>query len=186
MRYFRRVHEGLDVAPVLADLAAAPALWDVYRERTVLSDGYMHGTSDIWLRYFPRERLQTAADFLGEGRCEFYDAWWRLPSVHAVAYSLMSMCSGVELGTCLISRIPPGGEVKPHRDGACWTARYYDRKFYVILQANDLCLNVTEDEEVVMKPGEIWAFDNLALHAVYNRGTTDRLNLIITLRSGEA
>ena len=37
-----------------------------------------------------------------------------------------------------------------------------------------------------MRPGEIWAFDNTVTHAVYNRGDTDRINLIITLRSGDA
>jgi hypothetical protein len=184
MRYFQRVHEGLDVAPMLADLAANPAVWDEFTERTRSPDGYMHGTSDVWLRYFSRDKLRTAADYLGEGRCDFYPAWYLLPSLHDVAYNLMGMCRGVELGTCLISRIPPGGEVKPHRDGACWTARFYQRKFYVILQANPLCLNVTEDEEVVMRAGEIWAFDNLHTHAVYNRGDTERINLIITLRSG--
>lgn len=186
MKYFQRVHEGLDVSPILAELEASPALWDEFTERTRSPDGYMHGTSDIWLRYFPRSTLKGPADYLGEGRCEFYPAWYHLPSIHPIAYSLMGMCNGVELGTSLISRMPPGSTVKPHNDGAAWSARYYNRKFYVILQANPLCINVSEDEEVVMQPGEIWAFDNTVTHAVYNRGGTERLNLIITLRSGDA
>jgi hypothetical protein len=186
MQYFRKVHEGLDVAPMLADLAAAPGVWDEFTERTRSPDGYMHGTSDIWLRYFPRETLKGPADYLGEGRCVFYPGWYVLPSIHRVAYSLMGLCNGVELGTCLISRMPPGSTVKPHNDAPAWSAQFYQRKFYVILQANPLCLNVTEDEEVVMHPGEIWEFNNLVTHAVYNRGDTERINLIVTLRSGDA
>jgi hypothetical protein len=37
-----------------------------------------------------------------------------------------------------------------------------------------------------MHPGEIWEFNNLVTHAVYNRGDTERINLIVTLRSGDA
>jgi hypothetical protein len=186
MRYFQRVHEGLDTAPMLADLAAAPEVWDEYTERTRSPDATMYGTSDCWLRFFPRRTLRTAADYMGEGRCEFYPAWWKLPSIHPIAYSLMGMCNGVELGTCLISRMPPGSMVKPHNDGAGWSARYYNRKFYCILSGNDEVLNVTEDEATVLPVGSITEFNNLVTHAVYNRGDTERINLIITLRSGDA
>lgn len=171
---------------MLAEIAAHPEIWDVYRERTAAPDATMHGTSDAWLRFFPRETLLTPEDYLGPGHCAFYPAWHLLPSIHDVAYGLMGMCRGVELGTCLLSRMPPGSTVKPHRDGACWTARHFNKKFYVILQSNPHVLNVTEDEQCVLEPGTITEFDNLALHSVVNNGATERLNLIITLRSGDA
>lgn len=185
MKYFARVHEGLPVAPILAEMEASSELWGQQAARTG-EQGPMAGTSDIWLRYFPRETLKEPADYLREGRCEFYPAWHALPSIQPVAMALMGMSNGVELGGCLISRIPPGGEVATHTDGAAWSARYYNRKFYCILAANPECLNVTLDEQVVMQPGEIWAFDNLVPHSVHNRGTTDRINLIISLRSADA
>lgn len=186
MRYFARVHEGLDVSPTLAELDACPEEWNRFSKRTEHQDGPMAGTGDIWLRYFPQETLTEPAAYLREGRCEFYPAWHKMPSIAPVALSLMGMCGGVELGGCLISRIPAGGEVKTHTDAVAWTARYYNRKFYIPLRANDACLNVTLDEQVVMRPGEIWAFDNLVPHSVHNRGATERTNLIITLRSADA
>lgn len=186
LRYFRRVTSGVNVAPILADLAANPDLWDEFTERTAAPHGAMAGTSDIWVRYFPRETLRTAADYLGEGRCEFYRAWHALPSIQSVAFGLMQMCRGVELGVGLITRIPPGGEVKPHADGAAWSARYYNRKFYLVLAGNDACENVTLDERIVILPGDTVEFDNLVPHSVHNRGTTERITLIFTLRSADA
>jgi hypothetical protein len=185
LKYFQRVHEGLDVSALLAELDAHPLLWDEHKERT-RDGGYMPGTSDIWLRYFCQSTLREPADYLGEGRCVFYPAWRALPSIHPIAFSLMSMCNGVELGVGLISRIPPGGEVKTHNDAPAWSARFYDRKFYIPLRANEDCLNITLDEQVVMRPGEVWEFNNLVPHSVHNRGTTERINLILTLRSAGA
>ena len=186
MRHFRRVHDGLDVGPILAELDAAPDLWNQFGERTASPDGPMAGTGDIWLRYFPRASLTGPEAYLREGRCEFYPAWRRLPSIHPVVFSLMGMCKGVELGGCLISRIPPGGEVKPHVDGAAWSARYYDAKYYVPLRSNARAINACCDEEVNMRPSEIWTFNNLEPHAVYNLGQTDRVTLIVSMRSAGA
>jgi len=186
MKYFARVHEGLDVSPIMAQLNAAPELWDQYRERTERDDGPMQGTSDIWLRYFPRETLTGPESYLGEGHCAFYDAWHALSAVHPIAFNLMATFRGVELGTCLISRIPAGGEIKTHTDGAAWTARYYNRKFYVPLQTNVRCINTTLDEEVVFREGEIWEFDNLVPHSITNAGNVERINLVITLRDAAA
>lgn len=186
MKYFQQVHAGLDVSGIAAELDAQPGLWDAHKERTVNTDGPMVGTSDIWLRYFPKETLTEPAAYLREGRCVFYPGWHALPALQPVVFSLMTMCKGVELGGCLISRIPPGGEVKTHTDEAAWSARYYNRKFYVPIKANARCVNVTVDEEIVFRVGEIWSFDNLAPHSVENGGTTERITLIVSLRSADA
>lgn len=182
MQHLIRVHAGLDVTPILAQLDAQPDLWNANAARLGAA-GPMAGTGDIWLRYFPPATLTEPAAFLREGRCEFYPAWHALPAIAPIAYSLMGMCSGVELGGCLISRIPPGGEIKEHVDGAAWSARYYNRKFYVPLRANEQCINTCGDEQAVFRVGEVWEFDNLVRHAVYNRGETVRETLIITLRA---
>ena len=51
---FPTLHAGLDVAPILAELDAAPELWDADTDRTE-RDGSPHAdSSDIWLRWFPR------------------------------------------------------------------------------------------------------------------------------------
>jgi hypothetical protein len=181
MQYFRKVHEGLDVAPMLAEIDAQSGIWDRHKERT--AGGPMAGTSDCWLRYWRKDLMRSPSDYLCDhGRMEFYPEWHKLPALHGVAYTLMSLCRGIELGTCLLSRIPPGGTVGMHNDGAAWSARYFRRKFYCILRANPECENVTLDESVVMPPGSIFEFDNLVDHAVFNRGTTERINLIVTLR----
>jgi hypothetical protein len=186
MKHFTLVHAGLDVAPILAELEAHPALWNEHSERTADNAGPMAGTGDIWIRYFPHASLREPADYLRENRPVFYPAWQALPSIQPVVHSLMAMCCGVELGGILISRIPAGGEIKPHVDGAAWSARYYNRKFYVPLKANARCVNTCGEDEVVFRVGEIWEFDNLVTHSVLNHGTTERVTLIVTLRSADA
>jgi aspartyl/asparaginyl beta-hydroxylase (cupin superfamily) len=85
------------------------------------------------------------------------------------------------LGGVLITRLPPGGMIAPHHDRGGWHAEYLNCKVYVPLWGDD-CLNTCEGEELVMKPGEAWTFDNLKVHSVHNRSTTDRAVLIICMR----
>ena len=53
MRNFQLIHAGLDVAPILAELDAAPELWDADTDRTERAGSPHADSSDIWLRWFP-------------------------------------------------------------------------------------------------------------------------------------
>ena len=181
MRHFRRVTEGVDVSPMLAELEAAPDLWNEHRERT--GEGSPHaGADDIWLRFFPRERLLTQDDYRAEGRCVFYPAWERLPSLHRLAFDLMHALRCTEMGGVLITRIPPGGRVLPHDDRGSWHAEFFGVKCYLPLASNARCVNVCLDEEVQMRAGEVWSFNNLDTHSVENNGATDRITVILCYR----
>lgn len=176
MRHFNRVHEGLDVAPILAELDAAGDLWNAHRERKDAEGSPHAAMDDIWLRWLPDGA--SAGD-----RVAFYPAWRRLPALHGVVWSLMAMARGVELGGLLITRIPAGGVILPHSDAGGWHADLFDTKFYVVLRGGARCVNVFPDGEVNMRPGEIWQFNNRVLHSVENHDAGERISLIVSVRT---
>jgi hypothetical protein len=182
MRYFQKVHEGLDVAPMLAELEAAPDLWDKYPERRTAPDSPHQEMVDVWCRTRARDDLADPDAFRKPFLPVFYDAWRRLPSIQPVVWALMQMSRGTHLGQILITRIPPGCQVHPHVDRG-WSVDYWDRKFYVVLAGNERCRNSCLDEEIVMPAGSIFNFENRLMHGVRNDGETDRVSLIVTLRA---
>jgi len=180
--HFRLIHAGLDVAPILTELEAAPDLWDENRDRTTRAETAHAASSDIWLRYFPRDTLHSDADFQREGRCVFYPAWHRLPALHRVLWALVSTLQATEVGGALITRLPPGGRILPHADSA-WHARWFNRKVYIPLKSNPWCINRCEDEVLSFRAGEIWEFNNLVEHEVRNDGPDERITVILCFHS---
>jgi mannose-6-phosphate isomerase-like protein (cupin superfamily) len=184
MRNFRLLHAGLDVAPILAELDAAPE-WGQYDERRE-REGTAHGdlTADLWIRYFARDTLNEPADYNRPGQCVFYPVWDRLPSIHRLVWGLMTSQRAVEIGGILCTRLPPGGRIERHADDA-WHAHRYNRKCYVVLEANARCIVECDGDEQVFRQGEIFEFDNTRPHAMTNDGNDMRTILIICLRCEE-
>ncbi len=183
MKYFTRLMDGLDVAPILAELDAAPDLWNQYRERKDAAESPHAVMDDVWVRYFPREQLQVPQDFVRENRCVFYPAWTRLPSLHHHVFALMAALHATELGGLLITRIPSAGRILPHDDRGSWHAEFFNTKIYIPLRSNARCVNRCLDEEVNMRVGEVWTFNNLVEHEVENGGRTDRITAILCIRT---
>jgi mannose-6-phosphate isomerase-like protein (cupin superfamily) len=185
MRNFRLLHTGLDVAPILAELDAVPE-WGQYAERKE-RDGTAHGAleADLWIRYFPRETLREPEDYNRPGQCVFYPVWDKLPSMHRLVWGLVASQRAVEIGGILCTRLPSGGRIKRHSDADAWHAQRYNRKCYVVLQANSRCIVECDGEEQVFRDGEIFEFDNTRPHSMTNEGNDMRTTLIICLRVEE-
>jgi len=181
MRNFELIASGLDVAPMLMELDAAPELWDADADRTKRANSPHAQSSDIWLRYFPRADLQSDSDFDRANRCEFYPAWRRLPSLHRMVWALMSTLQASELGGCLLTRLAPGAAILPHADDS-WHAHHFNRKVYGVLRSNPWCINRCEDEAVSFRAGELWSFVNTVNHSVQNGGETERIAVILCFR----
>jgi hypothetical protein len=183
VRRFVKVAEGLDVAPALRELDAHPALWDARPARKTAPGSPHEAMSDIWLRYRDPAALVGPVDYLAPHESVFYPAWHDLPAVQAIVDDLVDRLRPQRLGGILITRLPPGGRIHPHHDRGGWHAEFYDLKLYTILEGNPDCLNICEQETVVMKPGETWSFDNLRVHSVENRGVSRRTTLITCMRA---
>jgi Aspartyl/Asparaginyl beta-hydroxylase len=190
MRHFELIATGVDVSGVLAELEAAPHLWNAHRRRKD-ADGTPHaGMDDIWVRYNDCTHAQATDDWTGFNDAHvpvWYPAWDALPNLKPIVFGLMARVEGEMIGGVLITRIPPGGRIDPHTD-AGWHVEYYD-KFYLSLQsapgAKFGCDHDGVIEELDPKPGEIWLFDNRKMHWVQNDSTEDRVTLIVCIRTAK-
>jgi hypothetical protein len=175
--HFRRMDSEIAVAPILAELADHPELWDAQPLRTTFPGTPFGETSDIWVRYGKDPETWSGPHF-----AEFWPAWDALPSLHPIVFDIMHAVNATTLGGILITKVPAGKRVEPHNDRGHWHPDFYLCKAYVIIQSNDQCVNMFEDESVVMRAGEAWLFDNRVLHGVENHGDTDRIALVQCMR----
>ena len=182
MRYFEKITR-YNVEELDEQLTAQPELWDTYTIRTASPHLPFHGTGDIWIRHRAKAEIDADLRKLGEPHfAEWWPAWHKLPALKPLVFDLMRRECATALGAIFITRIPPGGMVKPHHDRGGWHAEFFPRKIYVTIRTNDRVVNRVEDEAVIMKRGDAWWFNNLPIHSVENGGDTERWTLIVCMR----
>jgi hypothetical protein len=181
MQHFTRLPFLFGVGDALAQLNQRPDLWDEIPLRT--AEGSPHaGTHDIWVRFRDIKECTHPAHFDEPHFPVFYPAWWLLPAIHPIVYALMAQLKAVHLGGILLTRIPARRAVQPHAD-AGWHPTFYNTKVYIPLQSNSKCVNRALDEQIVIGAGEAVLFDNLITHSVINDGDSDRITLIVCMRT---
>jgi hypothetical protein len=83
---------------------------------------------------------------------------------------------GGSLGRAKFALLPPGRKVLPHVDRGDYY-RCRDR-YHLVLRSAQGSRMRAGGEEVVMHEGELWWFDNKALHSAANPSDEDRIHLI--------
>lgn len=178
---FLCIARGVDTMPILLELQRHPDLWEVNNHRETYP-GTPHGdTQSVWVRYRAANEIEGLESFQEEHRNVFWPAWQALPSLRPLVFGLMAKVAAVELGSILITRLRPGGEVKRHSDAGSWAPCFYNCKCHVTLAGTSL--SECDSETVRMIAGDVWTFDNLLPHAVSNDGDTDRLVAIVSMRT---
>jgi hypothetical protein len=76
----------------------------------------------------------------------------------------------------MLARMAPGGEIDPHRDTN--PAAQWPHKIHIPLTTNPDVTFFVDDVPYHFEVGEAVEVNNMAYHAVTNRGTTDRIHLI--------
>lgn len=178
--------EGVNVSPIKMALQLHPELWDANPYRKLGENSPHKSMQDIWVRANDNTKANEAGDYSHFNDVHypiFYPAWGMLP-LRQIVVGLMAKMEAINLGTILITKIPPGGKILPHIDPG-WNAEYFNCKLYVPIQANPQCWNRCEDEVVVMREGDVWYFNNQVEHEVQNNGSDDRITLIICLKHCE-
>ena len=104
---FVKVLHGLDVQPLLKQLADHPELWNTNAIRTGKPYTVHYDVDDIIMRY-PRPNINqynypAPTHAIREAR---------IP----IVFGLMKVVGGEYLGRVLISRLPPGKTIPPHDD----------------------------------------------------------------------
>lgn len=182
MRHFLKLSGAVDTTALSVALHLQPELWNAHNQRKDFQHSPHAGTSDIWVRY--NDLANLTADYKAwtlEHDSVWHPAYRALPQLRPIIFGLMARCEAVRLGGVLITKIPPGGHVRPHADKG-WHPTYYNVKLYLPLQTNERCWNRVGDERVVMQSGEVWYFDNTVEHEVRNEGDADRITLIVCMK----
>lgn len=165
---------GININPLLWALQSHPELWNQNTARTAAIDSPHHDVDDIWVRFAPE----------GLGANENHDSIWYpaadILNIKPLIFSLMTAFNGEKLGGVLITRIPPGKEVKPHTDLA-WHAREYEKFAVQVASApgQKFCF---EYEELEAKPGDLYWFNNAFEHWVINPTQYERITLIVCIK----
>lgn len=194
MRHLRQLLTGIDVATVVQELEAHPELWNQHKLRTTF-ENTPHQVDDIWLRYRAWSEWEDIRDsqtsllqpgsriarFVGEEHeSVWYPAIDALPSLRKCIFEIVRYFEVERLGGVLITRIPPGGEVKPHVDGG-WHAGYYQKIALQLKSAPGQFFHFG-DGGFECEPGTVYAFDNSFLHWVTNATEHERITCIICVR----
>lgn len=187
MQHFQLIDSGIDVAPLLGQLEANPDLWNANDWRKTRPYTAHADMTDIWIRYNAIERLDLSnpLEFNKEHVPVWYPAWERLSALHPIIFNLMAQVQGEMIGGVLITKIPSGQGLKPHVDTG-WHVEYYD-KFYLSVKSEEgshfCCDHDGTLEKLNPKPGEIWLFDNRQNHWVENDSNSDRITVIMCIRT---
>lgn len=180
MSHFKKLGE-VDVSTAVAQLDAHPGLWDRITWRRERASPHRE-TTDIWLRNRKVEEIAAnRRSILEPHLAVFYPAWDALTELHPIVFGLMARHRATCLGHILITRIPEGCQVYPHHDRGGWHSETMDFKVWIPLKAPPGCVNSCEDEQIVMRAGECWHFDNMKTHGVANLGPGERQTLIISM-----
>jgi Aspartyl/Asparaginyl beta-hydroxylase len=180
MANFLKLVSGFDVTPIMLELHRAPGLWTENTHRQSYPGTPHAATTSIWVRYRPAAEIKGLDSFAEEHRNVFWPAWRELPSLRPLVFGLMTRVSAVELGSVLITRLKPGGEVLPHSDKGGWAPSFYNVKAHVTLAGSSE--STCDGEVVTMITGDIFTFDNLKSHSVRALGDCDRIVCIISMR----
>ena len=177
-----KVAENLDTSALLLALKRQPWLFGQYNLR---QNSYAHSEmTDIWVRY------NNAAPYIAQGDFEFinaehdsiwYPAYYMLPQLRPLIFDLMARVEGERLGAVLITKLPPGGRIQSHVDLG-WHAAYYD-KYYIPLENEPGAVFSFPDGDIPAKVGEAYWFENAVPHSVQNNSDSDRLALVVCIRS---
>lgn len=142
--------------------------------------------TDIWVRYndiknYNDDILNGTSNFNNEHDAVWYPVINKLPSLKKVVFELMYAVDGERLGGIFITKLSPGGKIAPHTDNG-WHAEYYD-KFYVPILNKKGAKFCFEDGNIDPDLGDAWWFDNSKNHWVENNTDSDRIAMIVCIRT---
>ena len=181
MEHFRLIRASVDLEPLQLELGRHSSAWDVQVGRQLTSPAQRH-TNAIPLRGLRRSCIR------GRRRRDVHESRWtslsaQFPATVAFIEEFAAEQRGTP-GRARFALLPPGKTVLPHMD----RGEYYrlrDRYHLVIRSETGSLLNAG-GESVRMHEGELWWFDNKAVHDACNDSGSDRIHLIFDLLPADA
>jgi hypothetical protein len=181
MEHFRLIRAGVDLESLRLELRSHSDAWDIQQGRQLTAPAQRH-TNAIPLRGLRRSRIR------GRRRRDVHESRWtslsaEFPATRAFIEAVAAEQQG-EPGRARFARLPPGQRVLPHMDRGEYY-RFRDRYHLVIRSERGSLLNAG-GESVRMQEGELWWFDNKAVHDACNDSDSDRIHLIFDLLPADA
>ena len=176
MKYFNRVKHDLDVRPFLDEIASIPGAWDLSTGRQD-KIAVQREAESIPLRGLVKSKIgKRKRRDVHESR---YTTTSRKFIVARAFLEAFAAEQDAELSRAKIVRLMPGRRVYPHIDRGAYY-RFRDR-YHLVLQSAAGSYLKSGDEEVRMREGELWWFDNKAMHEAHNDGKAERIHMIFDL-----
>lgn len=166
---------------LLHQIQKKPDLWNENTLRTSHPMTPHKQVDDIWIRFNDLSEYEEKVErVIDEHESIWYPATYELPAVRPIVFGLMARVEGERLGRVLITRLAPGKRIDPHEDGGSHAA-YYER-YHCVLQSFPGSIFRCGQEQVQMRAGEVWWFNNAIEHEVINNSADDRIHLIVDIR----
>lgn len=177
MKNFRKIEDGIDPSPILAEIDAVPGIWFEQTGRQSMATVQREALS-IAVRGLRKSMLQP-----GQERRDVHASRWttgsaRLPHTRAFLERVANLEDGL-LGRAKLVSLPAGAKVYPHVDRGDYY-RVRDR-YHLVLKSDIGSWIRAGDEEIRMAEGELWWFDNKAEHEAVNDSKMPRVHLIFDL-----
>jgi hypothetical protein len=152
----------IEAARLRAEVEALPAeIWGTTGPRVGV-----HGAADaLFLRgYLPAE---------GDKPFDERPALALLPYVKTI---LSELIRATPL-RCLLARLPAGATIMPHVDRALYFSKTI--RIHVPVTTHERVFMLCDGHNYIMRPGEVWALNNSAVHGVWNdHPTQSRIHMI--------
>jgi hypothetical protein len=162
----------VEVGPVRDAVLALPeALWDAENETKPNRFGALDATRHIIFRF-----VSNFLDWRDSYERPLWDEW--KPLLEPVLAAATAPY-GYERGAfprVMLARMAPGGVIHPHRDQN--PAAKWPHTILLPLLTNDDVTFHVDGKGYHFAEGEAVEVNNMGLHAVENRGSTDRIHLI--------
>ena len=174
---FRKIESDVDIAGILSEIDAHPEIWTadprrqaevaVQRETETVAITLHPGAAN-----FREERRRRPLGYVGQPT----DAAQQLPKVQDFVDRLTRRSRG-RVGRAALVRLRPRGRVYEHVDRGLY---YHLRDRYHLVLRSPLGSRLrAESEEVRMREGELWWFDNRLPHEAFNDADEPRIHLIV-------
>jgi Aspartyl/Asparaginyl beta-hydroxylase len=175
----------------IATFDPQPLLHQIWRQELWKKDTYLRDypqgpfedVETIFLRFPTASVNELEQSKKDQHECEWMDGSIHLPGARPILFSLMSKVEGERLGRCMINKLRPGGRIFPHKDTPAH-AQYWER-YHCVLQSKVGCNFRCDDEQIFMQPGVVYWFDHRKEHEVVNNSDTDRINLVVDIRTSK-
>jgi len=178
MKYFKLIRSGIDVAPLLEEIHSQSQAWliDTTRQNRIR---VQRDTNTIFLRgAVPRPDLHVNEN--QESR--FTSVSERFPKALAFMTEFAREMN-CELSRATIVRLKPKSHVLRHIDEGSY---YFLRdRFHLVLESATGSVMRSGDEEVRMRAGELWWFDNKQFHESDNDSGEWRIHYIFDLLAAD-